>query len=215
MNFKILYRLVLLFCLSLQSQSKAIPARDYTNKEYFMVELANQSTLNDFIDKYPDFQYEHQARALDKYHVFSVNKKSENLPNLGNYNSEDHGLIKREDNELLDSLIDSGVKSIHMLPVKRIVKRAPVPISFGDADGYSFPEPDSDKPVDSSQLKVEDVKKEFGIDDPTFGEQWHIVNSNFPGHEVNVIPVWEKNITGRGVVTALVDDGLDYETKIE
>ena len=28
---------------------------------------------------------------------------------------------------------------------------------------------------------------------------------------MNVTPVWEESITGRGVIVAMVDDGVDYE----
>lgn len=31
------------------------------------------------------------------------------------------------------------------------------------------------------------------------------------GHDLNVIPVWEKNITGKGIVVAVVDDGVEIE----
>lgn len=67
------------------------------------------------------------------------------------------------------------------------------------------------KVTDSSQLVIEKARAEFGIDDPQFSHQWHIVNSEFPGEDVDVLPVWRQNITGKGVVTAIIDDGLDFE----
>lgn len=33
------------------------------------------------------------------------------------------------------------------------------------------------------------------------------VNTKEPGHDINVTAVWKLNITGRGVVIAVVDDG--------
>ena len=33
------------------------------------------------------------------------------------------------------------------------------------------------------------------------------VNTKEPGHDINVTDVWELNITGEGVVIAVVDDG--------
>jgi kexin len=44
-----------------------------------------------------------------------------------------------------------------------------------------------------------------------FSQQWHIVNEEFPEHTMNVTGVWEMGITGKGVISALIDDGLDYE----
>ena len=30
------------------------------------------------------------------------------------------------------------------------------------------------------------------------------------GYDVNVFPVWQKGITGKGVVVSILDDGIDY-----
>lgn len=64
-------------------------------------------------------------------------------------------------------------------------------------------------PIFSPNLTA--LRNEFGIEDPLFGEQWHIVNFDLPGHDMNILDVWRKNITGRGVTVAIVDDGIDYE----
>ena len=76
------------------------------------------------------------------------------------------------------------------------MKRAPPPISPSDEEGGT-----------SAALA-----KSLGIADPEFPSQWHLVNDEFPVHMVNVTPVWEEGITGKGVLSALVDDGLDFES---
>ena len=53
----------------------------------------------------------------------------------------------------------------------------------------------------------------FDIRDPQFPRQWHLVNEEFTEHSMNVTRLWEMGITGSGVVTAFVDDGLDYESE--
>ncbi|CUS23019.1 LAQU0S08e00342g1_1 [Lachancea quebecensis] len=90
-----------------------------------------------------------------------------------------------------------GVKSFHPLPPKKLHKRLPV----------------SDRPVDSSSEVVNKVRDRLSIEDPLFGLQWHLVNGNYPGHDVNVSGLWYENITGHSVVVAVVDDGLDYESE--
>ena len=30
------------------------------------------------------------------------------------------------------------------------------------------------------------------------------------GYDINVCPVWKKNITGKGVVITILDDGIEY-----
>ena len=31
------------------------------------------------------------------------------------------------------------------------------------------------------------------------------------GYDVNVLPVWKKGITGKGVVVSILDDGIDHQ----
>lgn len=47
-------------------------------------------------------------------------------------------------------------------------------------------------------------------DDPLWPKQWHLFNRKIPGHDVNVVPVWEQGISGKGVVVCIIDDGIDY-----
>lgn len=46
--------------------------------------------------------------------------------------------------------------------------------------------------------------------DPLFPKQWHLHNMEFPSHDINVLPVWNKGIFGNGVTVALLDFGIDY-----
>ncbi|KAF8077756.1 peptidase S8/S53 domain-containing protein [Lyophyllum atratum] len=57
---------------------------------------------------------------------------------------------------------------------------------------------------------LEAVTKRFDIKDPIFPQQWHLVNDDYPEHMMNVAPVWEMGFTGKGVISAVVDDGLDF-----
>jgi hypothetical protein len=46
-----------------------------------------------------------------------------------------------------------------------------------------------------------------------FPQQWHLVNDEFPEHMMNATPVWEMGFTGKGIISSLVDDGLDYTSE--
>lgn len=65
---------------------------------------------------------------------------------------------------------------------------------------------------DESESLARDIAERLGIADPLFPEQWHIVNEEFPEHMVNAAPVWDMGITGEGIISCMVDDGLDYES---
>lgn len=53
----------------------------------------------------------------------------------------------------------------------------------------------------------------LNIRDPSFNQQWHLLNTISPGNDLNVSGVWDMGITGKGVNAAIVDDGLDYESE--
>ena len=63
---------------------------------------------------------------------------------------------------------------------------------------------------DAAVVKLQtDTMATLGIQDPIFREQWHLINVDQVGHDVNVTGVWLQGITGKGATVAIVDDGLD------
>jgi kexin len=52
----------------------------------------------------------------------------------------------------------------------------------------------------------------IGLKDPLFPKQWHIVNDQNPQHMMNITGVWALGVTGKGVTSAMVDDGLDFDS---
>ncbi len=61
-------------------------------------------------------------------------------------------------------------------------------------------------------LRPSAVAQRLGLQDPLFTEQWHLVNEEFPEHMMNATPVWDMGLTGKGVLTSFLDDGLDFES---
>lgn len=77
-----------------------------------------------------------------------------------------------------------------------------------------------DKVIYAEQQKVL-IRKKRGYD-PLFTFQWYLKNTgqtrarcgSSPGQEsldIKVAPVWQKNITGKGVVVSILDDGIEHE----
>lgn len=61
----------------------------------------------------------------------------------------------------------------------------------------------------SPDARFDEVTNSLGLYDPGFSKQWHLLNEQTPPHDMNVTGVWEMGYTGRGVISAIVDDGLD------
>ncbi|GEQ68157.1 hypothetical protein JCM33374_g1824 [Metschnikowia sp. JCM 33374] len=208
---------VALLLVVAQALGLTIPEREYADRQYFVVEIdtsASLAPLSKFISAYNEsFRFEHPARGLDDHFVFSVPKAHKHMDFLGNYNSNDYGLIKRtrgseSDYDGITSF--PSLKSIHMLHPKTLQRRLPVYM-----DQYKPRKSDVGRRldiVDSSQAPVKEVSDKLGIEDPIFLEQWHLINTQYPGNDVNVKNVWYDGIRGKGVTVAIIDDGLDYES---
>lgn len=98
--------------------------------------------------------------------------------------------LKKRDIEVEDHITFSELLS----PNSVIEKRSPVP------------------PMDSSMAQLQKIMEDVQINDPQFLKQWHLVNPSYPGNDINVKDVWMGGITGKGVVAAIVDDGVDFES---
>lgn len=55
----------------------------------------------------------------------------------------------------------------------------------------------------------DDLARQLDIQDPIFGEQWHLFNTIQLGHDLNVTGVWTQGITGKNATLVMVDDGID------
>lgn len=95
--------------------------------------------------------------------------------------------------------IASSVKYLERQELRQRAKRGPIPT------------PQDDDSSDESKPSAADVVAErLGIEDPMFPQQWHLVNNEYEQNMMNVSMLWEMGITGEGVISTLVDDGLDY-----
>ncbi|KAJ7137679.1 peptidase S8/S53 domain-containing protein [Mycena epipterygia] len=110
--------------------------------------------------------------------------------------SQDSALSGRAENE---ARTGAAVKYISRQTLRQRVRRAPPPIRRQTSE-------DSEEDARAVALRL-------GINDPLFSKQWHLLNDEAPEHSMNVIPVWEMGYTGKGVISSLVDDGLDYTSE--
>lgn len=144
-------------------------------------------------------------RGLDDHYVFSLSKDHPYMGFMGNLRSNNYNLLKRQEGfeEHHDNLVSfPSIRLIHMLQPKKLERRLPIAV---EARRKRL------EATDSSQLPAKEVSDKLGIQDPLFLEQWHLVNTLYPGNDVNVKNVWYDGIRGKGVTVAIIDDGLDYE----
>ncbi|KAI0748474.1 peptidase S8/S53 domain-containing protein [Daedaleopsis nitida] len=129
------------------------------------------------------------AKSLQKRYADDV---LESLKSLREEARSQHS--PRSEEYLQRRRVAASVRNVLPQTLRQRVKRAPPPVR---------PPPEK---IESST----DAALRLGIHDPEFKKQWHLVNDDFPEHMMNVTPLWDLGITGKGVITALVDDGLDY-----
>jgi kexin len=101
----------------------------------------------------------------------------------------------RSEDSYLARRVVSSVDYLSLQSLRRRVKRAPPP--------------KINQNVSASRAMAE----RFGFKDPRFPDQWHIVNDDYPENMMNVSGVWEMGFKGKGIISSLVDDGLDYESE--
>nr|XP_014345732.1 PREDICTED: neuroendocrine convertase 1-like [Latimeria chalumnae] len=63
----------------------------------------------------------------------------------------------------------------------------------------------------------EGLRDPLVFNDPYWPMQWELYNRGQYGRpkrfDLNIMPVWKKNITGKGVVVTVIDDGVDHTNK--
>ena len=62
-------------------------------------------------------------------------------------------------------------------------------------------------------IPAADIERSLHIWDPGFSHQWHLINQETPGNDLNVTGVWMEGVTGKGVTVCIVDDGLDFDSE--
>lgn len=187
-----------------------IPPKDHEFRQYFVVEIDQSDlaqNLHSFINEHSEYQFEHSVRGIDDHFVFSIEKDHTYLHFLGNHNSDPHKPMKRAAGyeDAHDALINHpGLKLVQMLYPSKLERRRPVPM---DLRSVSPLEPDNDDSLDM----FKELSEKLDINDPLFLRQWHLLNTRYPGNDINVKNVWYGGIRGHNVTVAVVDDGLDYD----
>ncbi|VDL32218.1 unnamed protein product [Hymenolepis diminuta] len=115
-----------------------------------------------------------------------------------------HPNMKESSKEIHDTLVGHpSIESAEQLNGYRRSKRGYKPIELEEEN----------QPERILSKTEKDIVEKLSSD-PLFRKEWYIHNTGqaegTPGLDLNVLDAWAQNVTGRGVVTGIMDDGIDY-----
>ncbi|GBB93589.1 hypothetical protein RclHR1_00220023 [Rhizophagus clarus] len=190
--------------------------RDYQKNYYYAIELNENSHISPRdIANLLEIKYDGQIGALDNHHLFSSSKELTHLVtrstesnfdisdenndrvllkfrSLKEKRQQNPSSLEKRSKEIIDVIL-----SVEKQKLRKRHKRVPPPIP---------------KPKNNNNNQ-DDIGAAYGIHDPGFKYQWHLINTLQVDHHINVTGVWKEGITGKGVVAAIVDDGLDFDSE--
>lgn len=185
--------------------SASLHPRSSDTRDFFALHL-DDATPPSHVAHLLGARHEGQIGELAGHHTFSLPRDlGSNLDTLLD-DLRAKRKSRRRSREANENPLD-GILWSHRLarPKQRLQKRNPPPLEAVAArDGKDHP---------AAVKTRQHVMSTLGISDPIFKEQWHLYNTKQPGHDLNVTGVWLDGVTGRGIVTAVVDDGLDMDSR--
>ncbi|KAJ3298160.1 pheromone processing endoprotease [Borealophlyctis nickersoniae] len=180
----------------------SIPPNDHDNFHYFAVRIDADATT-------PRETLSERAHALGRqlnYHCLGrvgelrnyflyATPKTVFIEGRGLAPHEPHVHVKRF------SEVDDVAWVEPQIPKRRLFKR-------------DVPQPEVEsREQRAGPIRITETMKRLGIDDPGFKNQWHLINTEQIGNDLNVTAVWEQGITGHNATVCFLDDGLDYESE--
>ncbi|KZT27305.1 hypothetical protein NEOLEDRAFT_1088803 [Neolentinus lepideus HHB14362 ss-1] len=202
--------LVLLLLLPPCALSSQPPRRSYSTHDYYVLEHLplGDASLDECVSRL-GLEVIEQVGELQNHWLVRRSKPSPELfarttadpilELLQSFRQQANAgsIHARFEDARLPRRVSSSIKYLEPQALRQRVKRAPPPVHPGNEEVKS---------------NAREVASRLGIQDPTFTKQWHLVNDEYPEHMMNVSGLWEEGITGRGIISALVDDGLDYNS---
>jgi kexin len=192
-----------------------LPSRDYIANDYFALRL--RSDLHpQVVAESLGATYEGRVGELVDYHTYSCPKHTCDSIDLTLAELRRRRTNRADSTDKIDTVLKrrldalDGVEWSQKQELRqRLVKRPPPqPLEYRQ---QSADAQDKDQSLQQQEAiqKLDQIATELDIKDPIFKEQWHLFNPIQLGHDLNVTGVWLEGITGNGVISAIIDDGLD------
>ncbi|KAL9047039.1 MAG: hypothetical protein Q9214_000280 [Letrouitia sp. 1 TL-2023] len=201
-----LYRLIEWLTLALLPPIQCLHIRNYDTHDYYALQLRSGTSPRD-VASVLGLDYEGRLGELPDHHTFSCLRREK-------YDADDilqDLRVRRKKRDLtgveaLDAIQWSQKQKVKPRMQKRNVIPPPPARSGLPGLQASAGQPAA---VESAVAQKKEIARQLSIEDPIFGEQWHLFNTIQVGHDVNVTGVWMQGITGRNTTAVMVDDGID------
>lgn len=199
--------------LGFQQAAAQLAFRDYEANDYFALHLEPDVPPHQIAQRLGAV-YEGPLGELDDHHTFSCPKGASKDVDITL--TELRRRRRKRSVEIEDPVLTKRTQGLEGIrwsqkqeQRQRLVKRGPMPAVLPRQKSADEQNKDQSLEQQEAIQKLDQIATELDIQDPIFKEQWHLFNPIQLGHDLNVTGVWREGITGKGVISAIIDDGLD------
>ena len=181
--------------------------RNYATHEYYTLHLHSSISPRQIASAL-SLEYVGKTGELRNHYTFSA---------LHSRKNDAEGILeelrrrrRKRDDVHFQSVLDGILWSQKQKVKPRMEKRNTVPNLPGPNNGHAV-KGINGRPVAAAAAVAmrDDIARRLEINDPIFGEQWHLFNTIQLGHDINVTGVWTQGISGHNATLVMVDDGID------
>ena len=211
-----------LLALACLSSTKSLHPRNHDTHDYYAVHLRSHVSPQQVASTL-GLDYVGKLGELPDHYTFSSPRHREHR---ADETLEDLRRRRRKRSLGSTDILDGVLWSQKQKTKRRMEKRSVLPampvrerqqigatedVKPGKAAAAAEMPPQTEPPAANPEAVAarEDLKRELSIQDPIFGDQWHLFNTMQLGHDINVTGVWQQGVTGEGATAVMVDDGID------
>ena len=179
--------------------------RNYETHDYYAIHLDPTVSPSD-LAQHLGLEHEGPLSSIPDHHVFSTPKTPTDI-----VDDAIQDLKKRRKRGLQErSPVDGVLLGQKQVLRRRLFKREGPAAAVAEELVYrEQPAVATTPQANAAIARQQDAQKTLGIADPIFTDQWHLINTESPGNDLNVTGVWMQGITGKNATVCIIDDGLD------
>ncbi|KAG0177892.1 pheromone processing endoprotease [Apophysomyces sp. BC1034] len=224
---------MVVFLCCQHARAQELSKRNYANRLYYTLYTpSGNDEAAALVAHRLGARFEGRVGELKTYHWVSVGRSLEKRQEgedqlITQFNALKAQAVQKRDTWAL--AFNQIERLDRQIPRRRLHKRAVIPVKRQDIYEDEPPvSPVIENIEEEQKLNGEAIsasnmldqpggfnalKEILEVRDPGFDRQWHLINQEQRGHDVNISGVWSQGITGKNVVVAILDDGLDMDSE--